>query len=201
MDVIQLKPRCRTDRGDGHLNSIAFSRGLTLIELLASIAIVAILVAVGVPSYSQFQASQRITSQINILSAGLALTRSAAIKRNQHVVLCKSPDGDHCQRTGATWQEGWLVFVDTDHDRKRGQNEHILYVNGPFAQGLVLKYAAFGSKHYVTYRPSGFTRTNGTFTLCDPRYPDSAKALILMKTGRVRASSTKSDGSPLDCGK
>jgi len=198
MDVIQLKPRYRTDCGNGHLISITLSRGLTLIELMSSIAIVAILVAVGFPFVGHFYTSQRITSQVNILSAGLALTRSAAIKRNQHVVLCKSPDGSHCQRTGASWQEGWLVFVDMDHDRKRGQAERILYINGPFAEGLTLKYAAFGSRHYVAYRPSGFTRTNGTFTLCDPRYPESAK---VMKTGRVRASSVKSDGSPLDCGK
>jgi len=160
------------DCGNGHFNSIAYSRGLTLIELLAGIAIFAILVTVGVPSLNHFQASQRITTQINTLTAGLALTRSAAIKRQQHVVLCKSPDGNRCQRTGATWQEGWLVFVDVDHDRKRGKDERILYVNGPLAKGLTLKYAAFGSKHYVAYRPSGFTRTNGTFTLCDPDYPD-----------------------------
>lgn len=199
MDVTIPKPRRRTDCGDGHPISSPYCCGLTLIELMAVIAIMVILIGFAVPSLGQFQASQRVTTQINELAASLALTRSEAVKRNRHVVICKSADGTRCQREDSVWHGGWLVFVDLNYDRERSMQEPILYVHGPLAAGLTLDYSAFGSEHYVAYRPTGFTKTNGTFTLCDARYPMTARALILMKTGRVRASTVKSDGSPLDC--
>lgn len=199
MDVIHTKSRCRMDRGGGHSNSFIASCGFTLLELIVVIAIASILLGLGVPSLGPFLSSERGVARMNSLAASLALTRSEAIKRNQHVVLCKSPDGEYCQRKGASWHDGWIVFVDRDHDRRRSDDEPIILYQGRGSTGQTLTYAAFGSRHYITYRPSGFTRTNGTFTLCDPRYPDNARALILMKTGRVRASRVKANGAPLEC--
>ncbi|MDZ7662775.1 GspH/FimT family pseudopilin [Thiohalophilus sp.] len=199
MDVIHTKSRCRTDRGGGHSNSFVTSRGFTLLELIVVIAVASILLGLGVPSLGPFLSSERGVTRMNNLAASLALTRSEAIKRNQHVVLCKSPGGEYCQRKGASWHDGWIVFVDRDHDRRRGDDEPIIQHQGSGNVDQTLTYAAFGSRHYITYRPSGMTRTNGTFTLCDPRYPDNARALILMKTGRVRSSRVKANGEPLEC--
>jgi len=199
MDVIHAKSRCRTDRGRGHSNSFAFSRGLTLIELIVVIAVMSILLGIGLPALGQFQSSERGLARMNDLATSLALTRAEAIRRNRQVVICKSPGGEYCQRKGAAWHEGWIVFVDLDQDRWRSDDEPLIHSQGHGSPGQTLTYAAFGSRHYVTYRPSGFTRTNGTFTLCDARYPDSARALILMKTGRVRTSRVKSNGDPLEC--
>lgn len=199
MDVIHTRSRCQRNRGDGHSNFTLFARGFTLLELIAVIAVASILLGVGVPALGQFQASERGIARMNSLATSLALTRSEAIKRNQHVVICKSPDGEACRRKGTSWHDGWIVFVDRDHDRRRGADEPVIQQQGPGSPGQTLTYAAFGSSHYVTYRPSGFTRTNGTFTLCDKRYPDNARALILMKTGRVRSSRVKASGEPLEC--
>lgn len=201
MDVRHAKSCSRTDRGRRHSNSYAFSRGFTLLELIAVIAIVTILCGIGLPALGQFQSSERGLARMNDLAASLALTRSEAIRRNRQVVICKSRDQAFCHRKGATWHDGWIVFVDLDRDRWRSDDEPVIHAAGPGSPGQQLDYAAFGSSNYVVYRPTGFTRTNGTFTLCDPRYPRSARALILMKTGRVRASRVKSNGDPLECPK
>lgn len=199
MDVRHTKSRCHTEGGAGHSNLFHLSRGFTLLELIVVIAVASILFGLGLPALGQLQSSERGVARMNTLAASLALTRSEAIKRNQHVVICTSRDARQCHRRGTTWQAGWIVYVDRDHDRDRDADEPVLFSQGKGHESQQLSYAAFGSKYYVAYRPSGFTRTNGTFTLCDSRYPGHARALILMKTGRVRSSRVKADGSSLNC--
>ena len=176
------------------------SFGFTLLELITTLAISAITLGLALPMMGGIINSNRTTGQINELRGALALTRSEAIKRNQHVVLCKSADGQSCTREG-TWRNGWIVFVDTNHSRARDKDENILLVHEKLPDGHELEYHGFASHDYVAYRPTGITKTNGTFTLCSSYSPERSKSLILMKTGRVRLSTTKADGSPLDCGK
>lgn len=172
--------------------------GYTLIELLATIAIISILVGSSLPSLSHLFESDTLASSINSLTGALARTRSESIKRNQQVVLCKSQDGESCS-TQSRWEQGWIIFSDLDQDRDRDANEPVIQVQTHLSQLIQLDYRAFGSSNYIVYRPEGFTRTNGTFTFCVRNNPETARALILMKTGRVRLSTAKSDGSPLDC--
>lgn len=74
--------------------------GFTLIELLAAVAIAAILIAVGVPSYQRFVATQRVKTAVSTLNYSLLHARSEAIKRN--AVVSVEPLGD-------CWQDGWAI--------------------------------------------------------------------------------------------
>lgn len=87
-------------------------RGFTMIELMVAIAIAAILLAVGVPSFQSFIASSRLSTANNELVGAMALARSEAIRRGARVTVCKSADSATCTNTGG-WQQGWIVFVDT----------------------------------------------------------------------------------------
>lgn len=173
--------------------------GVTLFELLFTVAISLITLGVGIPVIGSIIDSNHVAGQVNALRGALALTRSEAIRRNQQVIICKSIDSVNCAKR-ETWSKGWIVFEDGNHNRRRDPNEHLLLVHGKLSNGHTLNFRAFGSHNYIVYRPSGITRTNGTFTLCAPNSPERSKALILMKTGRVRLSSTQPDGSPLKCG-
>ena len=173
--------------------------GFTLVELLSTVTIVMLVLGVGLPALKATVTSNRLTTSLNALAGSLAYTRSEAVKRNRDVVICKSLATDtRCTRQG-DWRHGWLVYVDMNQNRSLDDDEPILGTHS-MSQNIEVDYRAFGSRHYLVYRPSGMTRTNGTFTFCDPDYPETARALIITKTGRPRLSKVRADGSPLDCG-
>jgi type IV fimbrial biogenesis protein FimT len=173
--------------------------GFTLLELISTLTVGIITLGIGVPMMGGLLDSNRVAGQINALRGALALTRSEAIKRNQHVVLCKSADGEHCTAQ-STWEKGWIVYVDDNHNNSRDGDEMLILVQAKLPNGHTLDYRGFGSHNYVAYQPSGITQMNGTFILCAPNSPERSKALILIKSGRVRLSTTRADGSPLGCG-
>jgi len=83
-------------------------RGFTLIELMVTIMVLAVLLGLGVPSFREAALSSRVTSYANDLVASVQLARSEAIKRNAPVTLCASSDGAVCEVDGG-WEVGWIV--------------------------------------------------------------------------------------------
>jgi type IV fimbrial biogenesis protein FimT len=87
--------------------------GLTLIELLVTIVVLTVLLALGVPSFKEFIKNNRLTAQTNNLVVDIQLARSEAVKRGTNTVICASSDQATC--TGhATWANGWIVYSDVD---------------------------------------------------------------------------------------
>ncbi len=176
---------------------IAF--GITLLEILTTMAAGSILFGLAIPSMANLIEQNRLATHVNNLRASLHLTRSNAVHQKEQTVICKSSDGKSCIRTGK-WTQGWIVFADDDRNRHRTEDERLIFVNRAVSSNTQIEYRAFGSRHYITYRPSGLTRTNGTFYVCNPKAPKRSKALILRKSGRIRLSDTRADGKPIKCG-
>jgi len=87
------------------------SRGFTLIELMITLLLAAIILALGVPGFQDIVRNNRAATQSNELVAALSLARSEAVKRGARVSLCPSTDQATC--TGGTnWANGWIVFRD-----------------------------------------------------------------------------------------
>ncbi len=200
MDTITKTPRAQNMLRHAGVSSIKIrtNGGFTLLELLIAVAIMAIVFGFGIPSLRGITATNRLAAGVNAISGSLAYARSEAIRQNQHVVVCQSENGRTCRRNG-DWREGWLVFVDRNRNRQVDGDETILQHHTGIPSRLGVVYRAFGSKHYLAYRPSGATKTNGTFTICDQSDNHYARAVILIKSGRVRISKRKPDGTPLDC--
>ncbi len=103
-----------------HLN------GFTIVELMITIAVAAVILTLGVPSFQGLMERNQLTSNINRFISSLALARSEAIKRNQRVVLCPSNNGDDCSNAGG-YDDGWIIFVDADNDNNHDDNEELIW--------------------------------------------------------------------------
>ena len=197
MDVITSQDTCINNHKLPVLKS-SRNNGVSLIEMMVSLAIISIVVIIGLPNLQNFFANNRLTTQTHEFIASMALARSEAVKRGQDVVICKSSDGEYCV-TDNGWEQGWLVYTDNNQNHIREEHEDILHLVTELGGGTTARYSAFGSNHYIVYRSNGFTYTNGTLTFCSPGKPELARSLILYKTGRLRAARTKPDGSQLNC--
>lgn len=179
-----------------HLNSLRQARGFTLIELVAVLAIVAILVGIGIPSLTALVRQTELTSATNDLFASLLLTRSEAAKQRSRMVMCKSTDGSTCAASGG-WEQGWIVFSDTNDNGTREAGEAIALR----AQALPADLRLSGNLNvakYVSYAPTGESRLvsgafqAGTITLCNRNSSaEDARQIVINSSGRPRVQKTK----------
>lgn len=89
---------------------LRLSRGVTLLELMVAITVLAILAGIGVPAFSNIMRNNAIAAQASNLVSALSLARSEAMKRGIRVSVCPSNDsGNACTED---WNNGWLVFAD-----------------------------------------------------------------------------------------
>lgn len=171
--------RRRTDQSGS-----ALQRGVTLIELAFTMAIVATLCAISMPSFSAIIASNRARAANNTLVNALNFARSTAVTRGSEIAICPSSNNSTCD-TSIWWQHGWIVFQDLDRNGRRDSSEPILTTAQ--AQPAIAIATSSGREH-VTYRPDGSaTGTNLTFTLCDRRGPKHASTVVVNNPGRPRS--------------
>lgn len=88
---------------------------MTLVELLITIVILSILLALGVPGLQDFIKNNRVTAQANDLIVAVQLARSEAVKRGTRGVICASDDEATCSGSD-DWSTGWIVYSDIDQD-------------------------------------------------------------------------------------
>jgi type IV fimbrial biogenesis protein FimT len=101
--------------------------GFTMVELMIVIAIVAILLAIALPSFQGSLRSNRVATTSNELMASVALARSEAVRNARGGGLCASADGAAC---GGSWNDGWMVWIDDDGDgAPGGANDRVVRVN------------------------------------------------------------------------
>jgi type IV fimbrial biogenesis protein FimT len=86
-------------------------RGLTLVELMTTLLVLAIALGIGVPAFYNIVDTNRMAAAVNELVASVHYARSEAVKRRANTTLCASRDGAGCDE-GAGLRDGWIVFVD-----------------------------------------------------------------------------------------
>lgn len=200
MDVYSKKSH-GTGSSHGYFNQLThrFNRGLTLLELMAGIAVLSITASAGVPSLINVVNNNRVSVEINQLRESLRYAWSEAILRNTVVVACPSPDGENCVRS-QDWEQGWILFVDNDGDRKLGERDSIMRVYEAMPNAITATYRAFGPRgQYIPFYPTDGMRTNGTFSVCAKGNTTELNRALIVSKARPRISKTMRDGSPVRC--
>lgn len=166
--------------------------GATLLEFMAALAVSAILLTIGIPSFAALIHSTRLTSATNALVSSLHLARSEAIKRGSRVAICPSATGSACTNGG--WHQGWVVFHDANNNVSLDAGEQAVLIQPSLPTGLWVTSKG-STAGYISYAPSGETRQisgawqAGTLTLCNESGPlDAARQVIISRTGRPRTA-------------
>ncbi len=152
-------------------------RGVTLIELIVSLAILVVLLNLALPSFQSAIAGSALKSATNDLMTSIAQTRSTAIKVGRRATMCRSENGTQCAAAG-NWQTGWIIFSDLTRAGATANvdaGDTINFAYPAVATDIVI-VGANGFTQYISFSPDGQGRTNTGASLL----------------GRIRVCSTSS---------
>lgn len=159
------------------------ARGFTLVELSVSLAVLALLTAIALPSLQDFRVRQQANATMNLLVSHFASARMAAVSHGVPVVVCPSEGAGSC-REDTDWGGHWLSFRDPDGNRQPDEDIDI-YRNDTVPGDPHIRLVATQGRKHVRYQPSGMSYgTNLTIRICHDGLV--AGSVILNNTGRAR---------------
>jgi type IV fimbrial biogenesis protein FimT len=181
-------------------------RGFTIVELLITLSIITLLLAVSTPQLPAFIEKHQGEKALIAIARAIKAGRSTAIKTGNTVTVCRSSDAQQCS---GSWQNGLIVFTDQNKDRILNDADQLLvqlvFDNLP---GTII-WRAFQNRQYLQLNSRGdLIHQNGTFTWCAfSGAAESAHQLIISRTGRIRFAvdsdgdgiRSGSNGLPLSC--
>jgi type IV fimbrial biogenesis protein FimT len=145
------------------------ARGFTLIEMMMTFAVIAILATLAVPSFNEAMLSSRLNTFANNFVASAQLARSEAIKRNTPVTLSASAGG---------WRNGWVVSA----------GGTVVHTQAPLPAG----YRLSGNVASINFQPTGVGATAANLTLCRaaPTVGTQQRVITVSATGRPGVQKT-----------
>ncbi|WP_257266796.1 GspH/FimT family pseudopilin [Endozoicomonas sp. ONNA2] len=157
--------------------------GVSLVELLVSLSVAAILVAASAPGMKTLIVNNRIDNVADELYGSLMLARSEAVKRQRTVSLCSTLDDLTCDESNAGWHHGWLIFTDASADGLLNDNDRLLRRVTGQSELISIQW---NRGYSLRFNSRGQTNQAGTFQVCDQDSNSDAKAIIISMSGRLR---------------
>ncbi|MES2937865.1 MAG: GspH/FimT family pseudopilin [Pseudomonadota bacterium] len=169
--------------------------GFTLIELLVTIGLIALLLRLAVPMFTDAALSNKVTSYANSFIGAVQTAKSEAIKRNATVQICRraratEPSGTPSCASAGTWQNGWFVWVDANGDSAMATDEILLeqkpfgtdvtFCTGTESTGVCNTAAA---DYALNFLPGVIGSATKDIILC--KETGKAKRVLQLAAGRV----------------
>ena len=190
--------------------------GFTLLELMVTMAIGAILLGLALPQMSRFGLAAARAKGATELYAGLNQARSEAIARNAPVTVCRRDwyaggDFPQCAAAGGSWSQGWIVYQDRDGDFSGGEPDGAADIVSAFDPVGIVKptpgddafavVSTLDSGTHLIFQPNGRAEQRVQFTLCERsgRLRD-ARLVDVALSGRVSLVPLDPDSVPAGCG-
>ncbi len=188
------------------MHSLKAVKGFTMIELVVTMAVLAILVALAAPSFTSVINNNRLTGNANELLSTLQSARIEAVRRNARVVICRndSPDtGNVCNTAAGAWR-GWTTFVDVNRDGDVDVGEAVLY-SGTFTAPAQLQAspAVSGGSQRILFSPDGLAYSNAgallraRFAFCIPTTspPENTRFITILAGSQMAITRVNGGGA------
>ena len=161
--------------------------GFTLLELLVTVGVIAIVVSIGVPSMASLIRGNRVVADANDFISTVHTARAVALNNVVQVTVCKSLDQASCSNA-ASWHDGWIIFIDNDEDEIRnlgGTPEPLIHAHKSLQRSNTLQSTAFAN--WIAFRPNGLAIGSagnaGTFSLCNEAGAGYGRDISISRTG------------------
>jgi len=153
-----------------------------------TLAIGAIILSVGVPSFRGVIMDNRLVTEANHFVTSVNLARSAAVRYQRNATVCPSANYDDpapdCTAT-TDWSNGWIVWVDKNRDLATDAGE-IVSVFAPLKDSQ--SFSSTGTAGF-TYDSRGFSLAGcDDLTLCDTRTGETGRFIRVNAVGRTNIS-------------
>lgn len=156
--------------------------GFTLIEIMVTLAVAIIVLAVATPNYIDFTRANKLSANVNNFVQALHLARNEAV-RTGGATLCASNDQLTCSADG-DWLTGWIIFADYNTNGIVEEGEDIVRVGDAFPQG----FAITADDTKAVFNRMGFLSPAGTtlsFSFCSGRVGTGmGRTININTTGR-----------------
>lgn len=159
-------------------------RGYTLVELLVTLALAAMVLVLGGAGLRQVMATGQRTAATDLYS-DLQYARGLAIASNQRVSVCNSADALSCRSPAQSdWAAGWLVYLNPGAASTPAASSAVLRSHDALAGGYSLK-AVSVIQAGVDFLPEGRARLAGSVKLCNSDASLPGRQIAVSASGMV----------------